>query len=152
MSFKRRRIIQPNFSLSPISISMDLSTSTSSSSVNTSFDLQNTSCCAEMEDTNEEDTLSSCRICQHDPHGQDFMLSCDSCGEWFHGACVKVTQLEAEAMVSNNLKFACPSCKGMDKKQENHCPICLHSSPSINAMWQHINCVQCRPLIMRQTL
>ncbi len=94
-----------------------------------------------MEDTNEEDTLSSCRICQHDPHGQDFMLSCDSCGEWFHGACVKVTQLEAEAMVSNNLKFACPSCKGMDKKQENHCPICLHSSPSINAMWQHINCV-----------
>ncbi len=54
---------------------------------------------------------------------------------------MELTQLEAEAMVRNNVKFACPSCKGMDKKQENHCPICLHSSPSINAMWQHIHCV-----------
>ncbi|CAG8701251.1 6435_t:CDS:2, partial [Cetraspora pellucida] len=38
--------------------------------------------------------------------GQSFMIECDNCDEWFHGACVKISS-EESLMVD---KFYCPNC------------------------------------------
>ncbi|KAF0379396.1 PHD-domain-containing protein [Gigaspora margarita] len=38
--------------------------------------------------------------------GQSFMIECDKCDEWFHGACVKISS-EESLMVD---KFYCPNC------------------------------------------
>ncbi|CAG8547719.1 5358_t:CDS:2, partial [Scutellospora calospora] len=40
--------------------------------------------------------------------GQSFMIECDNCDEWFHGACVKISS-EESLMVD---KFYCPNCTG----------------------------------------
>jgi hypothetical protein len=36
------------------------------------------------------------------------MLSCDSCGKWFHGTCVQVSEAEAETLP----RWLCSSCSG----------------------------------------
>ncbi|XP_046575592.1 PHD finger protein ALFIN-LIKE 7-like [Haliotis rubra] len=40
------------------------------------------------------------------PDDGGFMIACDGCDEWFHGACVGVTETMAEAMD----EYHCPTC------------------------------------------
>ncbi|CAG8475731.1 4504_t:CDS:2, partial [Racocetra fulgida] len=44
--------------------------------------------------------------------GQSFMIECDNCDEWFHGACVKISS-EESLMVD---KFYCPNCTARFEK------------------------------------
>jgi hypothetical protein len=40
------------------------------------------------------------------PHRGEFLIQCDGCAEWFHGACVDLTQSQAVHIS----KYACPHC------------------------------------------
>ncbi|CAG8595378.1 24255_t:CDS:2, partial [Racocetra persica] len=56
----------------------------------------------EPERSGEQQLYCVCRSSD----GQSFMIECDNCDEWFHGACVKISS-EESLMVD---KFYCPNC------------------------------------------
>lgn len=39
------------------------------------------------------------------------MISCDQCGDWFHGNCVDVTEEAGKLMEESNKSFVCSKCK-----------------------------------------
>ncbi|PKC11991.1 PHD-domain-containing protein [Rhizophagus irregularis] len=41
--------------------------------------------------------------------GESFMIECDNCDEWYHGACVNITREESQLVD----KYYCPNCAGM---------------------------------------
>lgn len=58
-------------------------------------------------------------ICRK-PHSDRFMISCDTCEEWFHGDCVGITVQRGKQMEKRGEEYVCPSCiknKGKRKKQ-----------------------------------
>lgn len=69
------------------------------------------------EDETEDDPNKLWCICQR-PHNNRFMISCDSCSEWFHGKCVNITKAKATALENQDIKWYCPTCK-VSKSQAN---------------------------------
>lgn len=57
-----------------------------------------------IDDADDDQTLYC--VCRR-PHERRFMVCCDGCGEWFHGACVKITKIMAKASPT----WLCPLCK-----------------------------------------
>ena len=45
-------------------------------------------------------------LCRTPDDGQ-FMIQCDYCDEWYHGACINLTPEQADMWV----KFRCPRCQ-----------------------------------------
>ena len=52
-------------------------------------------------------------ICEG-PVRMSLMLSCDACGKWFHGACIQVSEAEAETLPI----WLCSSCSGSSNPVE----------------------------------
>ncbi|XP_020906983.1 death-inducer obliterator 1, partial [Exaiptasia diaphana] len=48
-------------------------------------------------------------ICRK-PHGNRFMICCDSCEEWLHGDCVSITKEIGKEMEKNGIEYICPRC------------------------------------------
>ncbi|XP_056154777.1 death-inducer obliterator 1-like [Lampris incognitus] len=48
-------------------------------------------------------------ICRQ-KHNKRFMISCDSCQEWFHGDCVGVTEVQGRKMEKMGQEYICPCC------------------------------------------
>ncbi|KAK3754572.1 hypothetical protein QZH41_017331 [Actinostola sp. cb2023] len=48
-------------------------------------------------------------ICRK-PHGNRFMICCDSCEEWLHGDCVSITKEIGKEMEKNGIEYVCPRC------------------------------------------
>ncbi|MES9883655.1 MAG: hypothetical protein ABW185_22615, partial [Sedimenticola sp.] len=58
-------------------------------------------------DTNEEPQGGEELYCLcRGPHRGQFMIQCDTCEEWFHGACVNVDEEEAKDID----QYVCPRC------------------------------------------
>ncbi|KAG0229361.1 hypothetical protein BGW41_003060 [Actinomortierella wolfii] len=51
------------------------------------------------------------------PDDGEVMIQCDNCREWFHGACVNITDEDAERMDLSNEKFFCKTCEETLKAQ-----------------------------------
>eukprot|EP00795_Rhopilema_esculentum_P008690 gene8690-14709_t len=49
-------------------------------------------------------------ICRK-PHGNRFMICCDTCEDWFHGDCVGVTQSDGKELEKRGEEWMCPKCK-----------------------------------------
>eukprot|EP00794_Sanderia_malayensis_P012134 gene12134-13387_t len=49
-------------------------------------------------------------ICKK-PHGNRFMICCDTCEDWFHGECVGITQADGREMEKHGEEWMCPKCK-----------------------------------------
>jgi COMPASS component SPP1 len=58
------------------------------------------------EDESESDQGTYC-IC-HGPDDHRFMISCDSCSDWFHGDCVGMDKETGEKLVQ---QYVCPRCE-----------------------------------------
>lgn len=59
-----------------------------------------------------QDVYCLCR----QPHGNRFMICCDSCDEWYHGDCVNIKESEASVMGT----YLCPNCKsGAQRKRKD---------------------------------
>ncbi|XP_077990047.1 uncharacterized protein LOC144444491 [Glandiceps talaboti] len=56
-------------------------------------------------------------ICKQ-PHDNRFMISCDSCNEWYHGKCVGVTKRQGKEMERTGSLYKCTVCVDKDKKKE----------------------------------
>ncbi|KAF9975968.1 Death-inducer obliterator 1 [Actinomortierella ambigua] len=54
--------------------------------------------------------------CQQ-PDDGEVMIQCDNCRQWFHGACVNITDEDAERIVLSNTKFFCSTCEEKLKAQ-----------------------------------
>ncbi|KAF9168012.1 PHD finger protein 3 [Actinomortierella ambigua] len=54
--------------------------------------------------------------CQQ-PDDGEVMIQCDNCRQWFHGACVNITDEDAERIVLSNSKFFCSTCEEKLKAQ-----------------------------------
>ncbi|OWA51734.1 putative PHD finger protein 3 [Hypsibius exemplaris] len=48
-------------------------------------------------------------ICKK-PYDKGFMISCDTCSDWFHGTCVDVTKKEGDAITREKRMWQCPPC------------------------------------------
>lgn len=49
------------------------------------------------------------------PHGFRFYIGCDLCSNWFHGACVGITEKEAKKMDD----YVCNGCKQGQDSQDS---------------------------------
>ncbi|RKO87735.1 hypothetical protein BDK51DRAFT_16725, partial [Blyttiomyces helicus] len=45
-------------------------------------------------------------ICRSEYDGEEFMIACDDCLEWFHGRCIGIRPSEATAK-----EYYCDACK-----------------------------------------
>ena len=52
-------------------------------------------------------------VCRRPHSGNEFMIQCDRCEEWFHGECVGVTEEDAEEIDD----YECSLCSGPPKKK-----------------------------------
>jgi len=62
-------------------------------------------------DMSDDDDTLYC-ICQQ-PAGDEFMIQCDHCTEWFHGDCVDEEEQNAEYIVN----YFCPTCRQTDPRK-----------------------------------
>ena len=59
-----------------------------------------------VEEQNVEEESEAKRYCLCRGPDYGFMIQCDLCEEWFHGACVRVTEEEADQIG----EYSCPAC------------------------------------------
>ena len=64
-----------------------------------------------ISDMSDDDDTLYC-ICQQ-PAGDEFMIQCDHCTEWFHGDCVDEEEQNAEYIVN----YFCPTCRQTDPRK-----------------------------------
>ena len=68
----------------------------------------------------EDDTLYC--ICQRRYQEGEWMIECEGCKDWFHGACVGVKESESDGLV----EWHCPKCRVSQGVQE---PACVDALP-----------------------
>ena len=59
----------------------------------------------EYKDEHEHD-LTLCGACREVYIAGEFWICCDTCEEWFHGACVRITPAKAKHIE----QYKCPGC------------------------------------------
>ena len=50
------------------------------------------------------------------PHGNRFMICCDTCEEWFHGECVGISMAMGREMEKAGEEWCCNKCKGKNHR------------------------------------
>ena len=59
----------------------------------------------------EEDPAKLWCFCKN-PHGNRFMICCDTCEYWFHGDCVGISMAMGREMEKTGEEWCCNKCKG----------------------------------------
>mmetsp|Transcript_43531 Transcript_43531/g.49071 ORF Transcript_43531/g.49071 Transcript_43531/m.49071 type:complete len:1967 (-) Transcript_43531:117-6017(-) len=60
------------------------------------------------------------------PSDGNFMLCCDSCNEWFHGACIHVSN----SLSNTEKKWSCPACTGIEGLSIQPIQLCTNITDS----------------------
>ncbi|KAG8513298.1 Death-inducer obliterator 1, partial [Galemys pyrenaicus] len=56
-------------------------------------------------------------ICRQ-PHNNRFMICCDRCEEWFHGACVGISEARGRLLERDGEDYICPNCTILQAQDE----------------------------------
>uniref|UniRef100_A0A3B3VPT4 Bromodomain PHD finger transcription factor n=1 Tax=Poecilia latipinna TaxID=48699 RepID=A0A3B3VPT4_9TELE len=86
----------------------------------------------------KKDTKLYC-ICKTPYDESKFYIGCDLCSNWFHGACVGITEKEAKKLED----FVCNDCKRSQEGQSNEELYCICRTPYDDTQF-YIGCDRCQ--------